>query len=137
MITTISTQDGTLPLPVQVTRGHAYHVHIETVGQVCTSLLLAASAKASWAENVLLPTPPFPDNTKILCLMLRMRCSMATRSGSGPFGAVAQISWLGHPAHAADLPAVSLLVPGQSAPEDFGQSTLNSEDSRHQIFLQP
>ena len=40
---------------------------------------------------------------------------MASRSGSGPLGAVAQISWLGHPAQAADLPAVSLLVPGQSA----------------------
>lgn len=87
---------------------------------VCTSLLLAASAKASWAENVLLPTPPFPDNTNILCLMLRIRRSIAMRSGSGPFGAVAQISWLGHPAHAADLPAVSLLVPGQSAPDVLG-----------------
>ncbi len=80
-----------------------------------TSLLLAASAKASCAENVLLPTPPLPDNTSILCLILRMRCSMASKSGSGPFGAVAQISWFGQPAHAADFPAVSLLVPGQSA----------------------
>ena len=43
-----------------------------------------------------------------------MRCSMASRSGSGPLGAVAQISWFGHPAQAALLPAVSLLVPGQS-----------------------
>lgn len=58
----------------------------------CTSLLLAASAKASCAENVLFPTPPFPDSTSILCLILRMRCSIATRSGSGVFGAVAQIS---------------------------------------------
>ena len=80
-----------------------------------TSLLLAASANASCAEKVLLPTPPLPDRTSILCKMLRMRCSMARRSGSGPLGAVAQISWLGHPAQAALLPAVSLLVPGQSA----------------------
>ncbi len=57
-----------------------------------TSLLLAASANASCAEKVLLPTPPFPDKTRILCLMFRMRCSMAIKSGSGPFGAVAQIS---------------------------------------------
>jgi hypothetical protein len=35
--------------------------------------------------------------------------------GSGPFGAVAHICWLGHPAHAAALPADSASVPGQSA----------------------
>lgn len=33
--------------------------------------------------------------------------------GSGPFGAVAHTAWLGHPSHAADLPACSLAVPGQ------------------------
>ena len=45
---------------------------------------------------------------------------MARMSGSGPLGAVAHISWLGHPAQAADLPAVSLLVPEQSAREVSG-----------------
>jgi hypothetical protein len=29
---------------------------------------LAAKANASWAENVLLPTPPFQDMTNILSL---------------------------------------------------------------------
>ena len=92
--------------------GHA----VQSKQQVSvTSLLFAARANASCAENVLLPTPPFPDSTKILCLMFRMRCSMAMRSGSGPLGAVAHISWFGQPAQAADLPALSLLVPGQSA----------------------
>uniref|UniRef100_A0A0A8XQ26 Uncharacterized protein n=1 Tax=Arundo donax TaxID=35708 RepID=A0A0A8XQ26_ARUDO len=38
---------------------------------------------------------------------------MASRSGSGPLGAVAQICWLGQPAHASAFPAVSDCVPGQ------------------------
>jgi hypothetical protein len=35
--------------------------------------------------------------------------------GSGPVGAVAQICWLGHPAHDSAFPAASDSVPGQSA----------------------
>jgi hypothetical protein len=36
--------------------------------------------------------------------------------GSGHLGAVAQMTWLGQPWHAAAWPAASLEVPGQSAP---------------------
>lgn len=43
------------------------------------------------------------------------RSAMAARSGSGPLGAVAHAAWLGQPAHASALPALSLPVPGQSA----------------------
>ena len=80
-----------------------------------TCLPWDASAKASCAEKVLFPTPPFPDSTRILCLMPFMRSSMATRSGSGPLGAEAQAAWLGHPSQAAAWPACSAPVPGQSA----------------------
>ena len=52
--------------------------------------LVRARANASCAAKVLLPTPPLPESTRILCLTERIRCSMATRSGSGPLGAVAQ-----------------------------------------------
>lgn len=45
--------------------------------------------------------------------MVLSRSAMAARSGSGPLGAVAQMDWLGQPAHAAALPASSLEAPGQ------------------------
>lgn len=61
--------------------------------------------------NVLLPTPPFPLNTKILRFTVSMRARTRARSGSGPLGAVAHICWLGHPSQAEALPAVSLSVP--------------------------
>ena len=80
-----------------------------------TCLPWDASTKASCAEKVLFPTPPFPDSTRILCLMLLMRSSMATRSGSGPLGAEAQAAWFGQPSQAAAWPACSASVPGQSA----------------------
>ena len=46
---------------------------------------------------------------------------MATRSGSGPFGAEAQADWLGQPAHASAVPAASLSVPGQSVEQLLGR----------------
>lgn len=74
-----------------------------------------ASANASCAEKVDLPTPPLPDSTSTMCLIGASLAAMATRSGSGPLGADAQASWLGQPAQAAAVPAASLAVPGQSA----------------------
>ncbi len=73
---------------------------------------------------------------RTLCLMWRMRSTIAATSGSGPLGACAHAAcgrqprkarcaaaaaaaaattraWLGQPAHAAACPAVSELVPGQ------------------------
>lgn len=47
------------------------------------------------------------------------RAAMAARSGSGPFGAVAQAAWFGQPAQASAFPACSFSAPGQSA--DRGQ----------------
>ncbi len=41
-----------------------------------------ASAKASCAEKVLLPTPPFPDSTRILCLTFAIRAEIAAMSAS-------------------------------------------------------
>ena len=40
--------------------------------------------------------------------------------GSTPFGADAQAAWLGHPAQAAEEPAWSLAVPGQSGKNKSG-----------------
>ena len=54
-----------------------------------TSSFFAASAKASWVAKVLLPTPPLPESTRILCFTFRSRSSIARISGSGPLGAEA------------------------------------------------
>lgn len=49
---------------------------------------------------------------------------MRAVSGSGPFGAEAQMAWLGHPAQAADCPAVCDSGPGQcSGDGQIGFST--------------
>ena len=83
-----------------------------------TSLPAAARAKESCVAKVLLPTPPFPDSTRILWRTLRSLSSISAISVSGPLGAEAQAAWLGHPAQLAALPACSLCVPGQSAQQD-------------------
>mmetsp|Transcript_15787 Transcript_15787/g.51751 ORF Transcript_15787/g.51751 Transcript_15787/m.51751 type:complete len:240 (-) Transcript_15787:95-814(-) len=57
-----------------------------------TSLSLPARASDSCAATVLLPTPPFPDNTSTLCLTPANRCATASSSGSGPFGAVEHVA---------------------------------------------
>ena len=94
-----------------------------------TSLLAAARAKASCVAKVLLPTPPFPDSTRILWRTLRSLSSISAISGSGPFGAEAQAAWLGHPAQLAALPACSLCVPGQSAHQDHAMRQVGKESS--------
>mmetsp|Transcript_18254 Transcript_18254/g.39902 ORF Transcript_18254/g.39902 Transcript_18254/m.39902 type:complete len:219 (-) Transcript_18254:47-703(-) len=80
-----------------------------------TSFPCAASANASCAENVLFPTPPLPDSTSTLCLTVLSRAAMCSRSGSGPFGALAQAAAFGQPLHPSALPAWSEAVPGQCA----------------------
>lgn len=60
-----------------------------------------------------LPTPPLPLSTRILCLTPESREVMMGISGSGPLGAVAQMDWLGHPAHASLWPASLDSGPGQ------------------------
>lgn len=53
----------------------------------------AAKAHPNCAVNVDLPTPPFPDKTRILRFTVDMRCLMKGREGSGPLGVFeAQIS---------------------------------------------
>lgn len=47
-----------------------------------TSLPCAASAKASCAANVLLPTPPLPDSTSTLCLTPRSLSAISARSAT-------------------------------------------------------
>ncbi len=74
---------------------------------------LAAKACDNSDENVDFPTPPFPDNTRILCLIPASRSVMIGMSGSGPFGAEAQIAWFGQPSQASPLPACSDSGPGQ------------------------
>ena len=48
-----------------------------------TSKFWKASPKASCAERVLLPTPPLPDKTRILCFTVLMRSLMRARSEHG------------------------------------------------------
>ena len=82
----------------------------------------AASPYASCEANVLFPTPPLPESTKILCFTSRRRSATATTSGSTPLGAVAHACWLGHPAHAAARPAASAFVPGHDSFASAGTS---------------
>ena len=42
-----------------------------------TCFPIEARVKASWDETVLFPTPPFPDNTKRVCLMFAIRWRIA------------------------------------------------------------
>lgn len=72
-----------------------------------------AQAHPSIEVKVLLPTPPFPLMMRIFRLTLLIRAAIRGKSGSGPFGVVAQTDWLGHPAHAEAFPASSDSVPGQ------------------------
>lgn len=77
----------------------------------------AAKACARRVENVDLPTPPFPESTRILCRIWESRSVMIGMSGSGPLGAVAQICWFGQPAQASPWPACSDSGPGQCSVE--------------------
>jgi hypothetical protein len=72
-----------------------------------------ANACARSEEKVDLPTPPLPDSTRILCRIWESRSVMIGMSGSGPFGAEAQMAWFGQPAHASPFPACSDSGPGQ------------------------
>lgn len=74
---------------------------------------LDANACARREEKVDLPTPPFPDKTRILCRIEARRAVIIGISGSGPLGAAAQMAWLGQPLHASPLPACSDSGPGQ------------------------
>eukprot|EP00116_Pleurobrachia_bachei_P012936 sb/3473198/ len=74
-----------------------------------------ARFRAIWAVTVLLPTPPFPDKTRILCLTLLS----ATATSEGE---VSVLNWpvehaclLGHPAQPSIFPASSDAGPGQDA----------------------
>lgn len=74
------------------------------------------SARPSIADTVDLPTPPFPDSTRILWRIVDRRSAMTGKSGSGPLGAVAQLSWFGQPSHPAAVPAEVESVPCHPAP---------------------
>lgn len=62
---------------------------------------------------MLFPTPPLPDNIKILCLIPARRAVITGISGSGPLGAEAHIAWLGQPSQESAFPAASDSGPGQ------------------------
>lgn len=74
---------------------------------------LEAKACERRDEKVDFPTPPFPDRTRILWRIEERRAAISGMSGSGPFGADAQIDWLGQPAQASPLPADWDSGPGQ------------------------
>ena len=74
---------------------------------------LDAKACASMVVKVDFPTPPLPERIRILCLIPDKRAFIRGISGSGPFGAVAHMDWLGQPAHASPLPARLDSGPGQ------------------------
>jgi hypothetical protein len=89
-----------------------------------TSIFLAVKPKDSWADTVLLPTPPFPDSTNIFRFTLLSRSLTSAIAGSGFLASPeAQSAWLGHPEQADDLPASSLLTPGQCSGASSGLSS--------------
>ena len=94
----------------------------------------AAKACESNDENVDLPTPPFPDNTSILCRMPARRDVMRGMSGSGPFGAEAHIDWFGQPWQASPCPACSDSGPGQCSGNDQLRTTASM---RERAYLVP
>ncbi|KAH3675112.1 hypothetical protein WICMUC_002768 [Wickerhamomyces mucosus] len=73
----------------------------------------AAKAHDNIEVKVDFPTPPFPDNTRILCLIVDNLSFIMGISGSGPFGKDSQISLLEQSVHASPLPAFSDSGPGQ------------------------
>lgn len=65
--------------------------------------------------TVLLPTPPFPERIRILCLTFDRFLLISSIDGSGTFVTPdEQICWFGQPAQEEAFPASSLCVPGQS-----------------------
>jgi hypothetical protein len=71
-----------------------------------------ANAQPNCAAKVDLPTPPLPERTRTLRFTCVMRSRTSGNAGSGSFATPdAHTSWLGQPAHAADLPASSDSVP--------------------------
>ena len=71
----------------------------------------------SMVLKVDLPTPPLPERTRILCETDERREVMSGMSGSGPFGAEAQIFWFGQPAQESAVPACWDSGPGQCSVE--------------------
>ncbi len=53
--------------------------------------------RANWVATVLLPTPPFPYNTNILCLIFLSFSLMIAIAGSIFSYPEEQTPWLGHP----------------------------------------
>ena len=79
-----------------------------------TCLSMPASPRAICAENVLLPTPPLPDKTKIVCLTSSKLFATTFKAGSSSLARPeAHNFWFGHPAQPAALPAESLDGPTQ------------------------
>merc|ERR1719215_778817 len=79
------------------------------------SMFLAAKPKESWAETVLLPTPPLPESTKIFRFTLTSLSLTSATAGSGFFASpLAHAFWFGHPAQDEAFPAKSLLTPTHS-----------------------
>lgn len=79
-----------------------------------------ARHKASWVATVLLPTPPLPDKTKILCLIFLSFYLIMAMAGSILSSPEEQAVWLGQPSQDLDLPASEDLTPGQFSLASFG-----------------
>mmetsp|Transcript_104326 Transcript_104326/g.304552 ORF Transcript_104326/g.304552 Transcript_104326/m.304552 type:complete len:240 (+) Transcript_104326:667-1386(+) len=79
-----------------------------------TSMARAAKPKDSCADTVLLPTPPFPERTRIFLFTLLSLAFTSATAGSGFFASPdAQSFWFGQPEQDDAFPASSLLTPGQ------------------------
>lgn len=86
------------------------------------------SRSANWVATVLLPTPPLPERTSILCLTDRSLSAMAAMAGLTCWGAPeAQSDWLGHPEHEDYFPASLEAGPGQCSLAFSGTSLSISE----------
>jgi hypothetical protein len=91
---------------------------VGTLGpQISTSRIptsyFSAKHKANWVATVLLPTPPFPDKTKILCLIFLNFSLIIAMFGSIWTSPEEQADWFGQPWQAYDFPAEFDFTPGQ------------------------
>jgi len=78
-----------------------------------TSNPFLANKNAIYEDTVLLPTPPLPENTNILCLISAIFFSIFSKLGSFYYiFPVEQAYYIGHPSQLLAFPAYSDLTPG-------------------------
>lgn len=88
-----------------------------------------ANARANITATVVLPTPPLPLKTRIICFTDDNRWPISTIAGSTRrVSPDEQIDWFGQPAQAETRPATVLDVPGQAWGASEGTSSPASQD---------